>query len=90
MQHQYRRPPGRPLGEIAEAILRAAQQPGTVIDLAERALTSKAAARYTVSRMLARGDLVVHTQGRPAHLVAAEAAQPADDITTIMTAWAKP
>jgi hypothetical protein len=59
----------RPRGEISRALHdAAAQQPGTVAQLAHRAQVGEAAARYTVSRMVQRGELVEVLPGRPAVL----------------------
>lgn len=50
---------GRPYGELQQAIARAAAAaPGTARDLATRAQVGYGAARYTVARMVARGELV--------------------------------
>lgn len=64
----------RPRGEVAQALERAAQQSGTVLQFAHRAQVNVPLARYTASRMLSRGELVVVHDGRPAVLVAAGAA----------------
>jgi predicted transcriptional regulator of viral defense system len=67
-------------GDIAEALSTAASWgPATVRELAARAQVGYAAARYTESRMTARGELVRLSAGRPA-LVALP--DPADDTTT--------
>lgn len=52
---------GRPrgtFGPIAQAMLLAANEPGTVTELARRAQVGMSAARMTASRLLHRGDLV--------------------------------
>lgn len=65
----------RPRGEIANALSAAAKSgPGTVADMCRRAQVGMAAGRYTASRMLDRGELVVLEAGRPAVVVAAEVA----------------
>lgn len=58
---------GRPTGELNQALAAAARdKPGTVCELAARALVGQAVARYTASRMAARGELVaVGTVRRP-------------------------
>lgn len=58
---------GRPAGELNQALAAAARdKPGTVGELAARALVGQAVARYTASRMAARGELVpVGTVRRP-------------------------
>jgi hypothetical protein len=54
-------------GDIAEALSAAASWgPATVRELAARAQVGYAAARYTESRMVARGELVRICTGRPA------------------------
>jgi hypothetical protein len=63
-------------GEISQALLDAAMTPGRVTELATRAQVSYAAARYTASRLVERGALLVHQPGRPAQLVAAPLAAP--------------
>lgn len=56
----------RPPGEISIALLTEAREaPGTVRDLAERAQVGYAAARYTASRLVQRGELVELTDVRP-------------------------
>jgi hypothetical protein len=64
---------GRPAGDLSLALLSAAAQsgPATVRDLAERACVGYAAARYTASRLVSRGELVALHQGRPRVLVPA-------------------
>ncbi len=72
-----KRIPGRPRGEIAQALLKAAAEPGTVKQIAARALVGRAAAEYTASRLLAQGLLVAVGEtrregpGRPAAVVQA-------------------
>jgi len=70
-------PGGRPRGEIAQALLNAAAKPGTVRQLAHRSLVGLAAARWTASRMLVRGELVsLSAPGRrPYVLMCARAAE---------------
>ena len=59
----------RPLGACAQALLQAVQRgPGDVVSLAHRAQVSVPVARYTASRLVARGDLSVVQPGRPAVL----------------------
>lgn len=66
--------PGRPPGEIRQAMWQAAQRgPGTVLELAARAQVGRQAAAYTVSRMVRCGELSVLRQGRPAVLGVAPA-----------------
>lgn len=70
------------LGPVALALRHAAQHagPGTVEALAARAGVGYAVARYTASRMVDRGELVVLYEGRPAVLdVPAPAVEPAAD-----------
>lgn len=57
-------------GEIAGALTAAAERsgPGTVRELAARSRVSYAAARYTASRLVGAGALVVISPGRPAVL----------------------
>lgn len=56
----------RPRGEVFEAMRTAALAgPGTVTELAHRGQVGLPVARYTASRMLARGDLVPVSSGRP-------------------------
>jgi len=58
-----------PRGELSQALVKAAAQgPGPVRALAERAQVGYGAARYTASRMVDRGELVVLERGRPALL----------------------
>ena len=61
----------RPRGDLSRALASAAAQPGTVVQLAHRSQVSVPAARYTASRMVDRGELVVVHDGRPAVLGAA-------------------
>jgi hypothetical protein len=70
----------RPLGEISMALHEAAaSSPGSVRDLAYRAQVGYDAARYTASRMVDRGELVIVQQGRPAVLGVATAQTPGGD-----------
>lgn len=57
-------------------------------ELAERSLVGYDAARYKVSRMISRGDLVVFRAGRPA-LLALPGAAPAEaqSLHSAMAAW---
>lgn len=64
----------RPAGLCAKALLQAAQRgPGDVVALAHRAQISVPVARYTASRLVARGDLSIVQAGRPAVLGLPEA-----------------
>lgn len=66
----------RPMGEIALVLRSAAAHPGTVRQLAERAQVGYHHARYTASRLVDRGELVVlDGNARPAVLVVAESGQ---------------
>ncbi len=59
----------RPHGELVLALQAAAGAgPGTVRELAQRGVLGIAAARYTASRMVDRGQLVVVDPSRPAVL----------------------
>lgn len=64
-------------GEIARAMLEAArQQPGgTVVQIAQAAQVSVQVARYTASRLIERGHLVVVDDARPAKLAPADSAE---------------
>lgn len=56
-------------GDVALALRDAASaSPGTVAELAQRACVGYGAARYTASRLVRAGDLVVVDGGRPAVL----------------------
>ena len=60
---------GRPQGEVRQALLRAYEQgPTHVRDAAQRACVGLAVARYTASRMVSAGELVVLQATRPAVL----------------------
>ena len=63
----------RPRGDISKAMLEAAREPGTVVEVANRAQVGLSYARYTASRMIDRGDLVVLSADRPAVIVSAAA-----------------
>ncbi len=69
------RPRGRPegsFGTVATALLSAAaREPGTVVQLAERACVGYGAARYTASRLVSAGALAPRSAGRPVVLGAA-------------------
>jgi len=59
----------RPVGDITRAMAKAwSEGPAPVAVAAQRACVGFQAARYTASRMVARGDLVVLHAGRPAVL----------------------
>lgn len=65
----------RPRGEIRVALVRAFDQgPATVNVAAQRACVGHAAARYTASRMVADGELVVLQPGKPALLAVPQGA----------------
>lgn len=73
---------GRPMGEIAAALLcAAARSPGTVAQLAERACVGYDAARFKASALVRRGALVPLTDARPRVLAAAvpEVQEPAEE-----------
>lgn len=102
-QPQTKRRPGRPNGELCQAIAKAAAEaPGTVNDLAARALVGRRAAAYTVCRMVARGELVELRQQRarptskPAGVYGPpEPAQPGEaaaavDLGQLLHAWFAP
>lgn len=57
-------------GDVSQALLRAARDAGrgTVRDLARRAKVGMPSARYTASRLVSAGELVVVEHGRPAVL----------------------
>jgi len=52
-------------GEVALALSTAAMQPGTVRELALRSCVGYDVARYTASRLVDAGELVVVESGRP-------------------------
>ncbi len=69
----------RPAGEIQLALVQAWREgPAPVRVAAERACVGVAAAKYTATRMVSRGDLVVVQDGRPAVLGLAADVLPAD------------
>lgn len=69
----------RPAGEIQLALVQAWREgPAPVRVAAERACVGMAAAKYTATRMVGRGDLVVVHEGRPAVLGLAADVLPAD------------
>ena len=69
----------RPAGEIQLALVQAWREgPAPVRVAAERACVGMAAAKYTATRMVSRGDLVVVHEGRPAVLGLAADVLPAD------------
>lgn len=76
-------------GEIAQAMMEAAWPPAPVAELCQRALVSSRAGRYTASRLIGAGELVVleapvpvatgglsapRPRGRPASVVASREA----------------
>lgn len=66
------RPRGRPMGELASALLHAAaSSPGTVAELAERACVGYDAARFKASALVRSGALVPLSDSRPRVLAAA-------------------
>lgn len=92
---------GRPRGELACALLKAANAgPGTATELGERALVGRVALAYTVTRLVKRGDLIVVSRrpcvgpGRPAAVLALPAAgatgDPAATLCAAMGAWGRP
>lgn len=63
------RGPGRPAGEVRQALARAAEMgPATVRELAKRAQVGMSVAHVTATRMRDRGELVVLVDSRPAVL----------------------
>ena len=69
----------RPAGDIQLALLAAWEAgPAPVRVAAERACVGMAAAQYTATRMVRRGDLVVVHDGRPAVLALAADVVPGD------------
>lgn len=59
----------RPLGDVRLALAKAwTQGPAPVREAAQRACVGMAAARYTASRMVDSGELVVVRDGKPAVL----------------------
>lgn len=86
------RPNGRPrgtYGPIAKALLDAADEPGTVVDLAKRAQVGIKAACCTASRLLSRGELVeCEPKGRrPAVLRRYLSAQSSSSLADPLAAW---
>jgi hypothetical protein len=68
MSRRLGRPRGT-FGPVARALLQAAVEPGTVDDLARRALVGRSSAHYTVARLLKAGELeVIELRARPAVL----------------------
>lgn len=61
-------------GEVAQALCTHAAEPRSVADLASRACVGTARARYTVSRLVDAGELVVIDGGRPMQVVRRDAA----------------
>jgi hypothetical protein len=80
---------GRPRGDITKALIAAARQgPGTARELAERALVGRVVARFKVSAMIRRGDLIVIRAGRPALLaLPADRAASAPPVIYLAAAW---
>jgi len=75
---------GRPFGDVSLALLSAAAQgPGTVRELAQRAQVGFGVARVKVSHLVRAGTLVPLTDERPRTLaLPVEAQPPADAATT--------
>lgn len=66
----------RPIGDVRLAMKQAwAQGPAPVTEAAQRACVGLSVARYTASRMVGAGDLVVVQPGKPAVLGLPMAAQ---------------
>lgn len=88
----------RPRGSFGAAALAltsaAAQAPGTVRDIGARAQVDPHVARYTVSRLLSRGELAALNSGRPTVLAAAPsgaaASAPFRELAHITTSWVHP
>jgi hypothetical protein len=81
--------PAGSFGELALALRAAAlESPGTVADLAGRAQVAYSAARYTASRLVERGELVVVAAGRPALLGTPAPAPARRSEVTLETVWA--
>lgn len=80
----------RPIGEVRLAMKQAwAQGPAPVTEAAARACVGLGAARYTASRMVEAGDLVVIQPGRPAVLglpMAGQGASSPDDVVSVVHA----
>lgn len=84
----------RPHGELVLALQAAAGAgPGTVRELAQRGVLGIAAARYTASRMVDRGQLVVVDASRPAVLAlpaaCTEDAVVGADLVGVLAGWHK-
>lgn len=72
-------------GDVALALREAASAaPGTVAQLAERACVGYDAARYTASRLVRAGDLVVLEGGRPAVLTAPPMAPAGEELASAL------
>lgn len=84
---------GRPrgsFGPIAQAMLQAAVEPGTAAELATRAQVGRAAARYTVTRLVQAGELVaVEPRTRPAVLQRRQQAAQGEhaDLAAVLAGW---
>jgi hypothetical protein len=85
----------RPHGELVQALQAAAGAgPGTVRELAHRGLVGLSVARYTASRMVDRGQLVVVDAGRPAVLAlpgttCTEDVAVGADLVGVLSGWHK-
>lgn len=88
----------RPRGSFGAAALAltsaAAQAPGTVRDIAARGQVDPHVARYTVSRLVSRGELAALNTGRPTVLApaaaGASARAPFGQLAHITTSWVHP
>ena len=87
----------RPRGSFGAAALAltsaAAQTPGTVRDIAARGQVDPHVARYTVSRLVSRGELAALNAGRPTVLAPATsgaAMEPFGQLAHITTSWVHP
>lgn len=84
---------GRPcgtFGPVAQAMLQAATEPGTAMELARRAQVGRKSAQYTVTRLVQAGLLVVaEPRTRPAVLQRPQQARQAGhlDLAVVLAAW---
>lgn len=77
---------------VAQALIAAASvSPGTVRQLAARALVGQQVARYTASRLVSAGALVIVSTDRPAVLAvpAVEAGVQSAQLQAAMAAWCR-